>query len=1705
MIFVPVNSCNSSYVNALNPQTGKEEKKSSIYVNNDRLSELQWTAQQRYIAAENNEDGHIITPSIKTPEEKAYYSVLNLARQGYFQSEEEKNAQPQWLDLKDLNQRNAFELANRYFSPDTILDDLSDTDRALCNTLHNEYRLLSMPRIKLPKANDSHLKAVSFLDAGLRGVRRYQSISAICELTGLIAKDEHPMNLQQFKRLYPNEILTTSLITQFLEGRSPTPLNHDVIEHLNSRAIILSASVSSSNNLSLSDQSNSSIGLGVKENQPLTPEQLLENVQQLQAEMGSLAEEIEEAANSGRLVDPTTVTKAREIGEDKAEVVAKLKSEWNKREEYWKKGMECIEKVAKAIYQDLERGRIEKSAIFHQQQVRSSHTEVAELERKRRDLSAAGYINYRNIELFAHDQYHPGGALPITLDDLKRHSQNYSETVSKLRSKYEDRKAEQKNLNSLFQDIDRNDAEMKEYYKRLQQSQEGIARALRHLTTTLSTAAAILAVVPGVNAVVAASAAAAGAVSSVAGGIASGNLDATRRQERRHLDKSHRLQNMLGQTYQSNQRQRDDIESLLQSYNHMLLTQSNSFDVRGLRQNLKNAISDIQGQISEANNIQNSAQSKNSHALSGVIAAQKYVDDKREEVRKAQEEYDNKGGKKREKKLNEAKRKLTKAEIKLNGCKGTERQSYNLLAIANDKLEDLNRNKTVLQAKLDEEIFLAPMKEQIEEVIFVEHRRFDLERDEDGKLTKQGMAQRQMRISFADYNNARIQERQMVGSLSDAIRGLGSELQYLTGYEKSLTVVDFCKQIYQLYDRHKYFKEAGLPQFQKFMETLQVPDGVPFLDKLNQLHGVEVICGFVIPGLQTVTAALAAGRLLNKLVSTTQCTLSPEQQFLLSTIHKAFKEHQKILRDEIGGIKNLLVRQKEALDERLKGLHDDLIAGHIMLSEELGKTRKEVIGSVEHGLWKQYQTSVSKTDAKLRNGYKLFCLNSSRLSLHKLHERAMMYLDELLVQVEMIKKPHLNGLEITTDEGKVSHFDLRHVGAYPEYFSGLLALHSGDEKVAARPIANIVLHRTLSTIFDSLCKGLSEDKRIDMSKLQPKLDAISAELKAQNVHIQQLKDSLPIALENVERTQKTLHNSIVTIHNEMEKFRLLRQRAMLVAQVQKQRHRYAKARQECVGADKYFLNDILSAKALADPSSLDLKKSAVLATAKDVAASSLLLGYSCSWWGGFAGPLILTPVGAEITVSAGMLGMFGGIAAATAVGTVAFGAIFASAVGIGKLYNAVTDPNNMTMNEFYSLVQVKIVDKVSQPLSDFELSGVLTDDVTLKRFATMYIDKTSSVGFRGAFSNGDKAMKIERYSAFGSVTQDININNATGKTLLRYDVDYNLHTLNAKLSFHTESVIQAEDFVKMKTIPPVTESMKVAEQKLLDGYYEWLESLSESSEPLAADHPYAIMAAQGEPLVSHSGERLTQLFPREILDAVAKQLEGDIISLAQTKTGVLVQSFDFALNASDDYVLTFYLQLDRPNGESQQFCPIVVATYDKATVECFRKVTFSRDEASGKDTYSVGSPNLDEFLAMAIYSGAFGVALPGRGTLYIENGDLYVPYLHPCVGLFNFWKEHPTKSVYHRLNHYDGDSLSMEGPPWQPRPSLGYISIWNEVQKKKRSDKIFQGILDEHSLRYHVFQGVLKLAKELDTQSCRDVLKNSYKLINPAKPHHFYG
>lgn len=179
-----------------------------------------------------------------------------------------------------------------------------------------------------------------------------------------------------------------------------------------------------------------------------------------------------------------------------------------------------------------------------------------------------------------------------------------------------------------------------------------------------------------------------------------------------------------------------------------------------------------------------------------------------------------------------------------------------------------------------------------------------------------------MRVSLWEHYQARQAEHQLIFSSSQAAKGFSQELGHLLRSRKPAFAIDLVDHIYRIYDLKKHFEDCAIPQFQKFVEVLQLNDDRGFMDKVKQLNVGDLVIGFVIPGVQIVTASLAVMRLYQALSSTER--LSPEQEFIINVVEKAFQGHQKCINEQFKVLKEHLDSNQAELTEELKQLRSDI-------------------------------------------------------------------------------------------------------------------------------------------------------------------------------------------------------------------------------------------------------------------------------------------------------------------------------------------------------------------------------------------------------------------------------------------------------------------------------------------------------------------------------------------------------------------------------------------------------------------------------------------------------------------------------------------------------------------------------------------------------------------------------------------------------------
>ncbi len=860
--------------------------------------------------------------------------------------------------------------------------------------------------------------------------------------------------------------------------------------------------------------------------EPTTDHPLQTTLRELGGEVGWFSAQLQAATSRGELVDESTLGKINALTDGCERAGERLQNRSDKDKEVYTAVMDCVRTVATQLDQ-MFRYRREQHA---QNAARKEERRNFKRHRDQLRSAVAPQISYVEIEKFAFDMYSPKGQLCQTIFELRRDLKTQLEYLAELKERRSARETALEASRELSHDIDRNERALLDIYERELKQQQKIGRNLNLLSIIIGAGAGIMAAC-ACPALYVATATAAHAGAQMAQTLQGESVDRRAATLRRGQARSLDTREIVAKNAQTQKYELSTIESQIQQWHHILLTQASWCDSKALRELLEESIKEDQVTI-------DGLQERINYLTDGLE-----VDHPKEHrcswntaVELAQDEYN------RRKKSSDAKpdstsrrRKKHEAKQTLDHAKAQQQAFQTDLKTNTDLLKDTEKKKKENERLLEQEKFLAPMKEQVERTIMEEQQKYDFDRHlkdkkklgiKAGDLTELGLAQREMRISFARVNEARMLERQMAAGLFQASKGLAHELGYFLGSRKYQFGAELGEQLYRIVDLYKHFTENAIPRFNEFVELLKLQNA-SFLEQVGKLNAHEIATGFIIPGVQLVAACLAVVRLGQSL--TNKDRLPPEQQFVFDLVQKAFEEHQKYMGERFDELKGLLENRHMVLTEDLKQLHSNV--GFI--GQELRKTiknsQREILGQLSSTDFDNYKSGVENIADEWLERDRLFWKRYPSISKKEDKKaEALAYLSMLEASLPRCISENLNGLTYEARKWK-PRFTPACMATAPEYVGGALAeLIRLNEPVPSRRLFNEpVPNRRLLAVMHQCVDGL-EDLSI-YPEVAQRLENLKKELDEHNQAFRKLARKGLQALKNAKQADNRYILSLIHI------------------------------------------------------------------------------------------------------------------------------------------------------------------------------------------------------------------------------------------------------------------------------------------------------------------------------------------------------------------------------------------------------------------------------------------------------------------------------------------------------------------------------------------------------------------------------------------------
>lgn len=646
--------------------------------------------------------------------------------------------------------------------------------------------------------------------------------------------------------------------------------------------------------------------------------------------------------------------------------------------------------------------------------------------------------------------------------------------------------------------------------------------------------------------------------------------DKLRRQLQKHLNESARLQNMLGQMSYANQNEINHLNQDLQNLEDYGRFHSDQFTGKDNRRFLRNAIEEKTEKIRDLDK-----QKK-------TIKAQ--IKEKEDEL-KEKREYAKKHtfSEKSQSEFIAEYQKIEAEKLKLEKD----------LADTRDGQRDLRKKRHEEQKKLEHELIIKPMKDQTDQVILEELKNSDFDREK-GDLTQTGLAQKAMRVNFARYNEARMQERKIIQNLSSASASFATQVDHFSGSKTLGMVNELGIQTYKIYDQIKHFKYA-LPQLRKFIEALPEEDFkivqcllaiLPQEEKvqndaekeksvkgmLDVLKPMELINGYIIPAFNIATAVLSALRLVHLLLSSgkkEEVVEDPKTKYIVKAFQNTFQEQQKSLHQAFSALAKYIETNSSHLQADLNELRSDLVHATEIVKRQIKGSSEEILDGISYSsLWKVYQKDINDRKISIRKMWDVFEGNKGFGE----EDETLKYIAKLRGELRAITDPGLNGLMITTDHGEIK-FELKRLWSDPEYFAGLFLSKIENFEHAPKAIPNVLLFREIEGAYQTLEKLKIPQTNTILESLQ----ALGTEVSTQKNNIEALfelkKNFIAQALDAKKALEESVNDTFCIQKQAWRRF--AEEEVARVRTINLGNEGIQKFESQFVGGEKYFISELI--------------------------------------------------------------------------------------------------------------------------------------------------------------------------------------------------------------------------------------------------------------------------------------------------------------------------------------------------------------------------------------------------------------------------------------------------------------------------------------------------------------------------------------------------
>lgn len=425
-------------------------------------------------------------------------------------------------------------------------------------------------------------------------------------------------------------------------------------------------------------------------------------------------------------------------------------------------------------------------------------------------------------------------------------------------------------------------------------------------------------------------------------------------------------------------------------------------------------------------------------------------------------------------------------------------------------------------------------------------------------------------------------------------------------------------------------------------------------------------------------------------------------------------------------------------------------------------------------------------------------------------------------------------------------------------------------------------------------------------------------------------------------------------------------------------------------------------------------------------------------------------------------------------------------------------------SDFYNTYKAKLQDNTKMTLKNFATPGYFANGKFRKKYSGL-MRYHLELSCHYSFFNCKKEIRVEKYifiAKFESkqlekqfVNEDKYLNE---NSLLNFSVKYNFETFSYATTFSPNSTIAIDDINQIKTIEPATDQMKKNEMRLLESYIDYLKCLI-GKKDLSESNPFKGIADNGVLVPFSSANQFPLLLPKTLLEKIDRILFSEIMHLISRGKAILIPFLNFEFSSiQEKYIFSLHYLLQSEGADSKEFCSFTLATFDKGSVESFKKITFNKGKEKEKYSYEIGAPHLQEFLLQAMYAGNFEAPLPGFGTMKLVKEDLYIPNPKPFDGLFNLWMKQPTTITY-ESTLYDNKrvkGINLCGTTLQVEYGKGYLANMRELQSQDELTEELQKQLKSYNESYHLCKGIYALAEKLNHEDCKYKL-GTFELIAP--------